>query len=184
MLIGLGVVLYPRAKPKPALLEFRHVTGIQNKCHPNARYRIRDGSTLVFIDEKGKMVEQERVLKQSKLIMSGMDVKPTAQVVEYQQVRMIAIEFTVSGTRKFADFTAKNVGEMLAIILNGRILAVPMVSGPVLDGRAVINGEFTNQEARELASLVNSAANQKEKPDLAVRLFRKYRDFTYRIIHR
>ena len=46
------------------------------------------------------------------------------------------------------------------------------------------NVEFTRQDARELAGLINSAANQKEKPDVSVRLFRKYRDFTYRIIHR
>ena len=61
------------------------------------------------------------------------------------------LEFTPEGKKRFADFTRRNVGEILAIVLDAKMLSAPSITEPILDGRAVIRGGFTMEEAKRLA---------------------------------
>ncbi|TRZ77846.1 protein translocase subunit SecD [bacterium] len=70
----------------------------------------------------------------------------------------VSLEFDGEGTELFADITQRNVGKRVAIFLDGMVISAPNVNEPILSGRAVIQGEFTIEEARQLAQRLNAGA--------------------------
>ncbi len=70
----------------------------------------------------------------------------------------VDISFNSIGTRIFAKLSSQNVNRRFAIILDGDVLSAPVFREAILGGRAQITGNFTVQEARELAVLLNAGA--------------------------
>ena len=63
----------------------------------------------------------------------------------------VALEFTPDGTAKFASATARLVNRNLAIFLDEQPLTWPRVNTAITDGRAVITGGFTLEQAKNLS---------------------------------
>lgn len=63
----------------------------------------------------------------------------------------VGLKFTPEGSKLFAEITKNNVGRVLAIFLDNGILSLPVIQTPILDGQAVISGDFTDQTAKELS---------------------------------
>jgi preprotein translocase subunit SecD len=76
----------------------------------------------------------------------------TAAVQFDQQTNrpVIALSFNAEGKELFAKITEQEIGKPVAISLDGVILSAPTVREPITDGKAVISGHFTLQEAKEL----------------------------------
>jgi preprotein translocase subunit SecD len=70
----------------------------------------------------------------------------------------VAIEFNAAGARIFGDVTERNVGRRLAIILDGNLYSAPRINERIPSGRAVITGQFTVDEARDLAIVLRAGA--------------------------
>src|SRR5579885_627549 len=70
----------------------------------------------------------------------------------------IALQFDAEGTKLFADITTRNVGKRIAIFLDGEVLSAPTVNQPITDGQAIISGQFTVQQAKDLVTRLNSGA--------------------------
>jgi preprotein translocase subunit SecD len=70
----------------------------------------------------------------------------------------VAIEFTATGTRIFGEVTEQNVGKHLAIVLDGNVYSAPRINERIPGGRAVITGQFTVDEARDLAIVLRAGA--------------------------
>ena len=51
----------------------------------------------------------------------------------------------------FGDFTTANVGKYLAIVLDKRVISVPVINSAITDGKGVIQGQFTQEQANTLA---------------------------------
>ena len=62
------------------------------------------------------------------------------------------------GAKKFGMSTSENVGKRIAIILDGRIISAPNVREPITGGNGTISGNFSFQEATDLALLLRSGA--------------------------
>ena len=71
---------------------------------------------------------------------------------------VVSIKFNQEGGDIFADITRNNVGEQLAIFLDGEIISAPRINETILGGTAVISGGFTPVEARELTENLNFGA--------------------------
>ncbi len=71
---------------------------------------------------------------------------------------LVAITFTKEGGELFEKITRENVGEQLAIFLDGEIISAPRINEPIMGGRATISGGFTADEARDLAENLNFGA--------------------------
>ncbi len=84
-------------------------------------------------------------------ILTGADLK-TAAVQRDQQTGqfMIAFELTEKGGEIFADFTGRNVGKYAAIVLDKEVISSPVIRSQIPDGRGVIEGDFTLEEAQQL----------------------------------
>jgi len=70
----------------------------------------------------------------------------------------VALEFNPTGARIFAEVTEQNVGRHLAIILDGTVYSAPRINERIPGGRAVITGQFTIDEARDLAIVLRAGA--------------------------
>jgi preprotein translocase subunit SecD len=70
----------------------------------------------------------------------------------------VLLEFNAEGTQQFADISRRNVGKPVAIYLDEYILSAPVIQEPILDGNAVISGNFTTEEAKQLVVAINSGA--------------------------
>ena len=70
----------------------------------------------------------------------------------------MALGFTDEGKDKFGELTKRNVGKRLAIYLDEMLLTAPVVQQPITTGDAVISGDFTVNEAKNLAIQLNAGA--------------------------
>lgn len=62
------------------------------------------------------------------------------------------------GARKWADLTKNNKGNAIAIIMDGLVYSYPNVNGMITGGRSQISGNFTVDEAKDLANLLKAGA--------------------------
>ena len=63
----------------------------------------------------------------------------------------IAFVLTSDGAKAFADHTRANVGKILAIVLDKKIISAPRIENAITDGQGVITGSFTIDDANSLA---------------------------------
>lgn len=70
----------------------------------------------------------------------------------------IILQFTEEGGKKFGEITSRNIGKKVWILLDGQILTDPVVQVAILDGRAVINGQYTIEQAKNMVITLNAGA--------------------------
>lgn len=71
---------------------------------------------------------------------------------------IIEFETKPEASLKFGEITTRLVGRPLAIFLDNSPISAPLVNTPITGGVGQINGSFTTEETRVLASLLNSGA--------------------------
>ncbi|MBB4266822.1 preprotein translocase subunit SecD [Roseospira visakhapatnamensis] len=54
--------------------------------------------------------------------------------------------------------TRTNVGKRLAVVLNGAVISAPVIREPILGGQGIVSGDFSAQEAQDLALLLRAGA--------------------------
>ncbi|MBL6786143.1 MAG: protein translocase subunit SecD [Candidatus Pelagibacter bacterium] len=101
----------------------------------------------------------EKLNISKRIIMSGenlIDAQPSIQ----NQSNEPTVSFTLDrlGAQKFGRATTDNVGKRLAIVLDGEIVSAPNINEPITSGNGMISGNFTFQEATDLALLLRSGA--------------------------
>jgi len=70
----------------------------------------------------------------------------------------IALEFNDEGKKLFAQITEQNVGKPIAIFLDDRLQQAPRVNEPIRDGKAIITGSFSVEEAKLNVKRLNAGA--------------------------
>jgi len=103
---------------------------------------------------------QPSILDFQKTDLTGKDLAKAQ--VEFNQsgtgAPVVALGFTDEGKDKFGELTKRNVGKRLAIYLDEMLLTAPVVQQPITTGDAVISGDFTVNEAKNLAIQLNAGA--------------------------
>lgn len=91
--------------------------------------------------------------------LTGKDLKQ-AQVTFDQQTGQpqVQLKFTSNGTKLFGQITKRNVGKPVAIVLDNQVVQAPIVNEPILNGDAVINGNFTVNDAKNVVIQLNAGA--------------------------
>ncbi len=110
------------------------------------------------INTIGKTAVLEFKDEEGNIRLTGEDLADAKEELGQGNQPLVAIEFNDAGGKKFADLTAENVGRHIAIVLDGEILTNPVVNEPILGGRAVITGNRSLEEAKDLAILLRSGA--------------------------
>jgi len=70
------------------------------------------------------------------------------------------ISFTLNseGAELFGDFTGKSVGKHLAVVLDGKVYSAPVINERIGGGAGQISGNYTVEEAKDLAIALRSGA--------------------------
>lgn len=71
---------------------------------------------------------------------------------------VVNLRFNSEGSALFAKLTKENIGQVLAIFLDGQPISTPVIQDEIIGGEAVISGRFTAQEAKELVRSLNLGA--------------------------
>ncbi|HEX2696798.1 MAG TPA: hypothetical protein VHM28_03770, partial [Anaerolineales bacterium] len=64
---------------------------------------------------------------------------------------VVAFTLKSDATKIFGDFTTSHVGQILAIVLDKRVIFTPSIQQPITDGQGIIQGNFTTEAANTLA---------------------------------
>ena len=91
-------------------------------------------------------------------IMIGDDIENVGVQVNETGGFQVAFQLTPEGTQKFADFTAAHVGLPLAIVLDKTVISAPVINEAITEGQGVITGNFTSEEANQLAIQLRSGS--------------------------
>ncbi len=84
-------------------------------------------------------------------VMTGSALKNVQVTADEFGQPQVAFELTSDGSKIFAEYTSNNVGKYLAIVLDKRIISAPVINSPITQGQGVIQGQFTSEEANQLA---------------------------------
>ncbi len=71
---------------------------------------------------------------------------------------IVVLTFTAEGAALFEKITSENVGETLAIFLDGQPISTPIIREAISGGTATVSGGFTPEEARDLVRNLNFGA--------------------------
>jgi len=121
------------------------------------------------VEIEGLDFEQVQSVENWELAFQDPYFKPTSLTGEYlekaeivfnQQTGspLIGIQFNDEGSKLFEEITTNNVGKLLAIYIDGVAISTPVVNEAIVGGSAQITGNFTVDEAKELARNLNAGA--------------------------
>ncbi|WP_020638643.1 protein translocase subunit SecD [Amycolatopsis balhimycina] len=67
---------------------------------------------------------------------------------------VVNLSFKGEGTKIWADFTTKNVGQQAAFVLDTQVVSAPNIQVAIVDGNTQITGKFTQAEAKDLSDIL------------------------------
>jgi protein-export membrane protein SecD len=70
----------------------------------------------------------------------------------------VSLEFNPEGAKIFSKITEMNIGRNLAIVLDGIVQSAPTIRSRIADGQAVIEGSFSSEDAKLLATVLRAGA--------------------------
>ena len=122
-------------------------------------FRLVSSTADEFGSEKLLSENNETLNISKKIIMSGenlVDAQPRLDTQSNQP----NVSFTLDrlGAEKFGRTTTKNVGKRIAIVLDKKVISAPVIREAITSGSGNISGNFTFQEATDLALLLRSGA--------------------------
>ena len=125
----------------------------------NLNFRLVSNESTDFGVDKLLSEVGEEVLVSKRVIMSGenlIDAQPRFD----NQSNSPTVYFTLDrlGAQKFGKTTTENIGKRIAIIMDEKIISSPTIKESITGGSGTISGNFSFQEATDLAMLLRSGA--------------------------
>ncbi|PYN77074.1 MAG: protein translocase subunit SecD [Candidatus Rokuibacteriota bacterium] len=147
---------------KTALLEFK-LLDERTSVEQALAGQLPETSEILYrrdVDKQTKVERKTPYVVQKRSLLSGAELTRAEVQADPNSPGnwQVAIEFTPTGTRIFGEVTEQNVGKHLAIILDGNVYSAPRMNERIPGGRAVITGQFTVDDARDLAIVLRAGA--------------------------
>lgn len=105
-----------------------------------------EGLTEVTLSSSG-----EKFYLHDEVLMSNYDVQIAFPVV-WEGKSVVELTFTEAGKVRFAMLTEENVGKRIGILVDGELVSAPIVRAPITEGKAIIAGDFSEEEAHQIAA--------------------------------
>ncbi len=147
---------------KTALLEFK-LLDERTSVEEALAGRVPETSEVLYqrrVDKETKVERKIPYVVQKRTLLTGAELNRAEVQADPNSPGnwQVAIEFNAVGTRIFGEITEQNVGKLLAIILDGNVNSAPRINERIPGGRAVITGQFTIEDARDLAIVLRAGA--------------------------
>ena len=91
-------------------------------------------------------------------LLSGKEVADARPGFDDKNHSMVSLSFTPRGASLFEMATGEHVGKRLAIVLDGTVHSAPVIQEKIAGGTASISGQFTPEEAQDLAISLRSGS--------------------------
>ncbi|MEO5967217.1 MAG: protein translocase subunit SecD, partial [Ferruginibacter sp.] len=118
---------------------------------------------LFGIEEKGDkgvrflpLYAIKTIAGSDKAPLEGDGVEQASQSFDERGNPAIKMQMTSVGSKTWARLTGKNVGRPIAITLDNVVYSAPNVNGAIEGGNSEISGNFTIEEAQDLANILKS----------------------------
>ena len=92
------------------------------------------------------------------LVTPGGDVVHARPDFDQNGRPAVSFRFNTTGARKFGDYTAENIGNPFAIVLDQEVISAPTIQSHIAGGSGIITGRFTVEETTNLAVLLRAGA--------------------------
>ncbi len=122
----------------------------------------KDFDPAAAVEELGQMAvltfnEGDSSSKGTQVLEGAKDIANASLSVQDGK-NMVALELTPHGKAAFETATRNNLNKTIAIWLDDTCISAPTVNSVITDGHAVIEGDFTADEADELANTINAGS--------------------------
>ena len=111
-----------------------------------------------ILDELGKPGSLEFQTSDGTTVITGSDIKTatakTGQDDMGNKEYSVELDLNDEGTEKFAEATAANIGKQISIVYDGDVISAPTVQSAITGGQAYITGNFSYEEADNLAATI------------------------------
>lgn len=108
---------------------------------------------LPSLDEQGQFY----VLEQAPVV-TGEELVDAQPAFDQNGRPAVNFRFNPTGARKFGDYTAANIGNPFAIVLDNEVISAPVIQSHIPGGSGIITGNFTVEESTQLAVLLRAGA--------------------------
>ncbi len=129
---------------------------------------VTDANTI--LNDLGKPGSLEFTDPNGETVITGADVQTAAARSGQDDLgnNEYSVELTLNeeGKQKFADATTEFVGQVINIVYDGETISDPQVKNPITGGTAYITGNFTFEEAENLASTIRIGGLKLELEEL------------------
>lgn len=146
---------------KTALLEFK-IVDEENSLDEALRGNVPEGSVIAYGAREDKASGQRGqvpYLLKNKSLLTGASLETAkVQISDRFGEPHVSIKFNSQGAADFDRITNENVRKRLAIVLDGVVHSAPVIQERISGGQAQITGNFTMEEARDLAIVLRAGA--------------------------
>jgi preprotein translocase subunit SecD len=137
---------------KTAALEFKLVDE-EHSVEKAVSGDVPEGTYVAYMQD-GK----QPILLKQQAVLNGSMLDDARVSITSQNAPYVSISLNAEGGRIFERVTGENVGKRLAIILDGRVYSAPVIRDAIAGGKAMIEGRFNDQEAKDLAIVLRAGA--------------------------
>ncbi len=90
--------------------------------------------------------------------LTGEVITDARQDLDERSMPAISMQMNATGAKEWRRLTAANVGRRIAIVLDNYVYSAPNVQGEIPNGNSSITGNFTLEEAKDLANILKAGA--------------------------
>lgn len=110
------------------------------------------------IDDKGTVLQliALKATRDGTASMGGDVIVDARQDISQNQGNEISMSMNTEGARIWKNLTANNIGKSIAIVLDGYVYSFPTVQNEIPNGFSSITGNFTLEEAKDLANILKA----------------------------
>jgi len=112
----------------------------------------------------GKMIVSDlydsdiKYLVDKKSSVGGENLVDAKASFDTNEGHAVSFRFDTTGAQKFGKATTENIGKRFAVVLDGVVITAPVIRSAITGGSGIISGNFTSQEATDLAVLLRAGA--------------------------
>jgi len=90
--------------------------------------------------------------------LEGDVVTDARQTLDQTSRPAVSMQMNADGARKWRKLTSENIGRRIAVVLDDFVYTAPMVQGEIPSGQSEITGNFSMEEAKDLANILKSGS--------------------------
>jgi preprotein translocase subunit SecD len=145
---------------RTALLEFKLVDDTQD-VNAAVKGNVPPGRQVLYrveTDAQTGDVSKVPFLLKKRTLLTGANLTNARVDFDQFNIPFVSINFDKKGARDFERITGENVNERLAIVLDDTVASAPVIQEKIAGGQARITGNFTLEEAKDLAIVLRAGA--------------------------